>query len=78
MLGKIDVASVAVPTVYHHEVALPLIDQLREGGRLVIPVGDRMQELEVLEKRGGELKRLFTLPVRFVPMTGKVLEFKDE
>ena len=56
----------------------PLIDQLRERGRLVVPVGDRMQELEVLEKRGGELKRLFNLPVRFVPMTGKVLEFKDE
>ena len=56
----------------------PLIDQLSERGRLVIPIGDRMQALEVLEKRGGELKRLFTLPVRFVPMTGKVLDFKDD
>ncbi len=56
----------------------PLIEQLGERGRLVIPVGDRFQELEVLEKRGGELKRLFTLPVRFVPMTGKVLDFRDD
>ncbi len=56
----------------------PLIDQLREGGRLVIPVGERMQKLQILEKQGGELRRLFTLPVRFVPMTGKVLDFKDE
>ena len=59
-------------------VPQPLIDQLSERGRLVIPVGDRMQYLEVLEKRDGEMKRLFTLPVRFVPMTGKVLDFKDE
>jgi protein-L-isoaspartate(D-aspartate) O-methyltransferase len=56
----------------------PLIDQLSERGRLVIPVGERMQYLEVLEKREGEMKQLFTLPVRFVPMTGKVLDFKDE
>ena len=56
----------------------PLVDQLGERGRLVIPVGEGMQELEVLEKRGGDMKRLFTIPVRFVPMTGKVRKFKDE
>lgn len=46
--------------------------QLREGGRMVIPVGPEggVQELVLLEKRGGESGRKGLLPVRFVPMTG--------
>jgi protein-L-isoaspartate(D-aspartate) O-methyltransferase len=54
-------------------VPQPLVDQLREGGRMIIPVGDahRGQELYVLEKRGGEVVRRAILPVRFVPMTGR-------
>jgi protein-L-isoaspartate(D-aspartate) O-methyltransferase len=49
-----------------------LVDQLREGGRMIIPVGepDRGQELYLLEKRGGKVLRRAILPVRFVPMTG--------
>ncbi|MBN1883897.1 MAG: protein-L-isoaspartate(D-aspartate) O-methyltransferase [Candidatus Krumholzibacteriota bacterium] len=51
----------------------PLVKQLRAGGRLVIPVGEGWQELCVYEKEaGGQLRLLSTLPVRFVPMTGKV------
>jgi protein-L-isoaspartate(D-aspartate) O-methyltransferase len=53
-------------------VPQPLVDQLAEGGRLVIPVGDERQDLHVYEKRGGRLHLLETLPVRFVPMTGKI------
>jgi protein-L-isoaspartate(D-aspartate) O-methyltransferase len=49
----------------------PLKQQLREGGRLVIPVGRHMQDLKVMIKRGGALELVETLPVRFVPMTGK-------
>jgi protein-L-isoaspartate(D-aspartate) O-methyltransferase len=49
----------------------PLIDQLREGGRLVVPVGRWDQILEVHTKREGVLSPIKTLPVRFVPMTGK-------
>ena len=49
----------------------PLKQQLAEGGRLVIPVGRHMQDLKVMIKRGGALELLETLPVRFVPMTGK-------
>lgn len=51
----------------------PLIDQLREGGRMIIPVGpqDDVQELVLLEKREGEILRRAILPVRFVPMTGE-------
>ena len=45
-----------------------LIDQLVEGGILVMPVGTHYQELRVLQKRGTEMDLLATLPVRFVPM----------
>ena len=46
-----------------------LTDQLREGGRMVIPVGGReAQELVLLRKVDGELQRKSILPVRFVPM----------
>ena len=45
-----------------------LVDQLAEGGILVIPVGTWSQELRVLQKRGSDLDTLATLPVRFVPM----------
>lgn len=50
----------------------PLIDQLKEGGRMIIPVGPQndLQDLYLLEKRGGEIVRQAILPVRFVPMTG--------
>ena len=52
----------------------PLVRQLKEGGRMVIPVGGfGAQELYVLEKRGGKIERRAVLPVRFVPMTGKAL-----
>lgn len=56
------------------EVPEPLIDQLAEGGRLVIPVGDWSQELEVLTKKDGAISRESVFAVRFVPMTGKAQE----
>ncbi len=50
----------------------PLVDQLKEGGRLIIPVGPAGdQELYLLDKRGGQVERRAVLPVRFVPMTGE-------
>ncbi len=46
-----------------------LQDQLAEGGRMVIPVGDTSeQELVLLQKRDGKLMEDRILPVRFVPM----------
>lgn len=51
----------------------PLVEQLKTGGRLVIPVGkpDGVQQLVVYEKESsGELKARHHLPVRFVPVTG--------
>jgi protein-L-isoaspartate(D-aspartate) O-methyltransferase len=54
------------------KVPQPLIDQLKDDGRMVIPVGDRFaQELYLLEKKNGQLKQSATLPVRFVPMTSE-------
>jgi protein-L-isoaspartate(D-aspartate) O-methyltransferase len=50
----------------------PLVTQLKDGGRLIIPVGDPGdQALYLLEKRDGKIERKAILPVRFVPMTGK-------
>jgi len=47
----------------------PLKDQLAEGGRMIIPVGQQYsQSLVLLEKRNGKLREEKVLPVRFVPM----------
>ena len=54
------------------EVPQPLVDQLKLGGRLVIPVGGRfgVQELMVIEKKAdGSTTTRRTIPVRFVPLT---------
>ena len=49
----------------------PLIDQLADGGRLVIPAGRAgKQSVFVLRRRGNKLDRETLLPVQFVPMTG--------
>jgi protein-L-isoaspartate(D-aspartate) O-methyltransferase len=52
----------------------PLRAQLRDGGRLVIPVGAEAegQELLVVTRRGPEFDERRALAVRFVPMTGAV------
>ncbi len=50
----------------------PLIEQLAPGGRLVIPVGDYYQDLLVIEKQAdGSVRRMHSVPVLFVPMTGE-------
>lgn len=53
------------------QVPLPLIEQLKEGGRIVIPVGEEFQELKILEKKDGHIIEKGIIPVRFVPMTGE-------
>ncbi|PKQ61258.1 protein-L-isoaspartate O-methyltransferase [Labilibaculum filiforme] len=46
-----------------------LIAQLAEGGRLVIPVGEKnIKKLILLKKQNGEICKQNVLPVRFVPM----------
>ncbi len=61
-----------VVTAAAPRVPEPLKAQLKDGGRLVIPVGDETQELMVLTRRGDTFEERRVLPVRFVPMTGKV------
>lgn len=55
------------------EIPTPLIEQLREGGRIAIPVGVARgtQDLILGEKRGGKLQVRSIAPVLFVPLTGK-------
>lgn len=52
-------------------VPQPLVEQLREGGRMVIPVGEHggVQELYLLHKKEGRMEQQQVLPVQFVPMT---------
>jgi len=50
----------------------PLMNQVKVGGKLVIPVGKTYQDLIVLtRRRDGGFDRESVLPVRFVPMTGQ-------
>jgi protein-L-isoaspartate(D-aspartate) O-methyltransferase len=52
-------------------VPQPLVEQLKEGGRLIIPVGDNHQELlQITKTTTGEAARAI-VPVKFVPMTGE-------
>ncbi|MEY3481196.1 MAG: hypothetical protein RIQ71_1971 [Verrucomicrobiota bacterium] len=49
-----------------------LVTQLRDGGRMIIPVGcGTEQELVLLRKKDGKIEKESVLPVRFVPMTGE-------
>ncbi len=52
----------------------PLVEQLKTGGKLVIPVGDIYQELKVYTKTDEGLETKDIIPVRFVPMTGRAQE----
>ena len=60
-----------VVTAAPENIPEPLIDQLKEGGKLVIPVGPRysVQYLQLVTKKNGKPKIRNLLPVRFVPFT---------
>ena len=61
-----------IVTAAPEEIPKPLLDQLKPGGRLVIPVGAWSQDLLVVTKSAdGKITRRVVIPVRFVPMTGK-------
>jgi len=53
------------------DVPPALVQQLKIGGVMAIPVGTVSQELRILRRTTRGLETLDTLPVRFVPMTGK-------
>jgi protein-L-isoaspartate(D-aspartate) O-methyltransferase len=50
------------------EIPQRLVEQLKDGGKMVLPVGDVFQELVVVEKHNGVVTKKSVFPVRFVPM----------
>jgi protein-L-isoaspartate(D-aspartate) O-methyltransferase len=60
-----------VVTAAAEHIPPPLIEQLKDGGRMVIPVGTpfRVQTLMLVEKNGDKVSTRSLMPVRFVPLT---------
>lgn len=60
-----------IVTAAAEEIPKPLIDQLAEGGTMIIPVGSQfaLQNLVLVTKKKGEIKTKKLFAVRFVPFT---------
>jgi protein-L-isoaspartate(D-aspartate) O-methyltransferase len=63
-----------IVTAAPSKIPPPLLEQLKNGGRMVLPVGEYVQELVVVNKNENGISMENVLPVRFVPMTGKIQE----
>jgi protein-L-isoaspartate(D-aspartate) O-methyltransferase len=63
-----------VVTAAPEKIPPPLLEQLKVGGRIVIPVGGAYQELRVVTRTEHGLRVRTVIPVRFVPMTGRAQE----
>ena len=57
-----------IVTCAPEEVPQALVDQLRDGGRMIVPVGVGAQRLVILRKEQGKVRKTDDLMVRFVPM----------
>ena len=57
-----------IGTCAPEEIPIALKEQLREGGRMILPVGGNWQRLIIVRKQGGSFKIEKDLNVRFVPM----------
>ncbi|HMO14694.1 MAG TPA: protein-L-isoaspartate(D-aspartate) O-methyltransferase [Pirellulaceae bacterium] len=61
-----------IVTCSPEDIPIPLVDQLKEGGLIVVPLGERHQQtLYLMRKKDGEMVREALHPTLFVPMTGK-------
>ncbi|TFH01223.1 MAG: protein-L-isoaspartate(D-aspartate) O-methyltransferase [Calditrichales bacterium] len=60
----------AAPT----KIPEPLLQQLKVGGLMILPIGEYSQVLELIVKNEQNYERKELLPVRFVPMTGEVAD----
>jgi protein-L-isoaspartate(D-aspartate) O-methyltransferase len=62
-----------IVTCASNHVPPPLLNQLKEGGRLIIPLGSTLyfQTLTLITKKDGKPRTKHILDVRFVPMTGE-------
>jgi len=67
-----------IVTAAPDHVPQPLVDQLKSGGKMIIPVGNEEQELLLVEKNAQGISRHSTIPVRFVPMTGQAQRKRKE
>jgi protein-L-isoaspartate(D-aspartate) O-methyltransferase len=61
-----------IVTAAPERVPEPLLEQLKVGGHLVIPVGAFYQQLKVFTRSAQGIDERDVIPVRFVPMTGQV------
>ncbi|WLD14777.1 protein-L-isoaspartate(D-aspartate) O-methyltransferase [Planctellipticum variicoloris] len=60
-----------IVTCSPENIPQPLVDQLKEGGRMIIPLGERYSQVfHLLEKQEGKLVMKKLIPTLFVPMTG--------
>lgn len=67
-----------IVTCSPEDVPVPLVEQLREGGKMVIPTGERYQQtLYLFTKKDGKLIKEALRPTLFVPMTGAAEEARD-
>jgi protein-L-isoaspartate(D-aspartate) O-methyltransferase len=66
-----------IVTAAPDHIPKPLIELLKEGGRMVVPVGTYTQELKKIVKRSGKMETINVIPVLFVPMTGEGVRQKN-
>jgi protein-L-isoaspartate(D-aspartate) O-methyltransferase len=68
-----------IVTCSPESVPTPLIEQLRDGGQMIIPVGERYQQtLYRMTKKDGKLVREALRPTLFVPMTGEAEDARQQ
>jgi len=67
-----------IATCSPEKVPVPLVEQLAEGGLMVIPVGERYQQtLYLMRKKNGKLIEEALRPTLFVPMTGRAEDNRE-
>ena len=60
-----------IVTCSPEDIPTPLVEQLKEGGTIIVPMGERHQQtLYLMEKKDGKMVRKALRPTLFVPMTG--------
>jgi protein-L-isoaspartate(D-aspartate) O-methyltransferase len=67
-----------IVTAAPETVPKPLVEQLKVGGRMILPVGRGYQQLMLITRDQEGVSQSQLIPVRFVPMTGEALEKKSE
>ena len=67
-----------IVTCSPEDIPQPLVDQLVEGGLIIVPMGERHQQtLFLMRKRDGKMEREALRPTLFVPMTGRAEDARE-